>query len=57
VRSYAEIDGPAAADVETYFKAANADAKTRIKLFRLAFVAAVSSFCPPPGALRALLFT
>jgi len=57
VRSYAEIDGPAAADVETYFKAANADAKTRIKLFRLALVAAVSSFCPPPGALRALLFT
>ena len=28
----------------TYFQAANADAKTRIKLFRLAFDAAVSSF-------------
>ena len=28
----------------TYFKAANADARTRIKLFRLAFDAAVSSF-------------
>ena len=28
----------------TYFQAANADAKTRIKLFRLAFDSAVSSF-------------
>ena len=28
----------------TYFQAANADAATRIKLFRLAFDAAVSSF-------------
>jgi hypothetical protein len=36
--------GPAAADVETYAQAANADAPTRIKLFRLAFDAAVSSF-------------
>ena len=36
--------GPAAADVETYVQAANADAPTRIKLFRLAFDAAVSSF-------------
>jgi 4-hydroxyphenylacetate 3-monooxygenase len=44
VPSYAELDGPAAADVTTYFQAANADAKTRIKLFRLAFDAAVSSF-------------
>jgi hypothetical protein len=34
VPSYAELDGPAAADVTTYFQAANADAKTRIKLFR-----------------------
>jgi 4-hydroxyphenylacetate 3-monooxygenase len=30
--------------VTTYFQAANADASTRIKLFRLAFDAAVSSF-------------
>ena len=44
VPSYAELDGPAAADVATYFQAANADAATRIKLFRLAFDAAVSSF-------------
>jgi 4-hydroxyphenylacetate 3-monooxygenase len=44
VPSYAELDGPAAADVATYFQAANADAPTRIKLFRLAFDAAVSSF-------------
>jgi 4-hydroxyphenylacetate 3-monooxygenase len=33
-----------AVDVSTYFQAANADAATRIKLFRLAFDAAVSSF-------------
>ncbi|HYZ39702.1 MAG TPA: 4-hydroxyphenylacetate 3-monooxygenase, oxygenase component [Stellaceae bacterium] len=44
VPSYAELGGPAAADVATYFQAANADAPTRIKLFRLAFDAAVSSF-------------
>src|SRR5713226_8444850 len=44
VPSYAELDGPAAADVTTYFQAANADAPTRIKLSRLAFDAAVSSF-------------
>jgi 4-hydroxyphenylacetate 3-monooxygenase len=44
VPSYAELAGPAAADVTTYFQAANADAATRIKLFRLAFDAAVSSF-------------
>jgi 4-hydroxyphenylacetate 3-monooxygenase len=44
VPSYAEVDGPVASDVTTYFQAANADAKTRIKLFRLAFDAAVSSF-------------
>jgi len=30
--------------VETYAQAANADAPTRVKLFRLAFDAAVSSF-------------
>jgi 4-hydroxyphenylacetate 3-monooxygenase len=44
VPSYAELDGPAAADVATYFQAANADSAMRIKLFRLAFDAAVSSF-------------
>jgi 4-hydroxyphenylacetate 3-monooxygenase len=44
VPSYAELSGPAAADVETYAQAANADARTRVKLFRLAFDAAVSSF-------------
>jgi 4-hydroxyphenylacetate 3-monooxygenase len=44
VPSYAELAGPAAADVEAYAQAANADAPTRVKLFRLAFDAAVSSF-------------
>jgi len=44
VPSHADLAGPASADVTTYFQAANADAKTRIKLFRLAFDAAVSSF-------------
>ena len=44
VPSYAELSGPMRADVETYFQAANADARQRIKLFRLAFDAAVSSF-------------
>jgi 4-hydroxyphenylacetate 3-monooxygenase len=44
VPSYAELEGPADADVTTYFQAPNADAKTRIKFFRLAFGAAVSSF-------------
>jgi 4-hydroxyphenylacetate 3-monooxygenase len=44
VPSYAELSGPAAADVMTYAQAANADAPTRVKLFRLAFDAAVSSF-------------
>jgi len=44
VPSYAELDGPAAEPVRTYFQAANADAPTRIKLSRLAFDAAVSSF-------------
>ena len=33
-----------AKDVETYFQAAGADSRERIKLFRLAFDAAVSSF-------------
>jgi len=44
VPSHADLAGPASADVTTYFQAANADARTRIKLFRLAFDAAVSSF-------------
>jgi 4-hydroxyphenylacetate 3-monooxygenase len=44
VPSYAETASPMWPDVESYFQAANADAKTRIKLFRLAFDAAVSSF-------------
>jgi 4-hydroxyphenylacetate 3-monooxygenase len=44
VPSYAELSGPAAADVATYAQAANADAPARVKLFRLAFDAAVSSF-------------
>jgi 4-hydroxyphenylacetate 3-monooxygenase len=44
VPSYAELEGPAAAAVRTFFQAANADAPRRIKLFRLAFDAAVSSF-------------
>jgi 4-hydroxyphenylacetate 3-monooxygenase len=44
VPSYAELAGPAAEDVATYAQAANADAPTRVKLFRLAFDAAVSSF-------------
>ncbi|HZS83142.1 MAG TPA: 4-hydroxyphenylacetate 3-monooxygenase, oxygenase component [Stellaceae bacterium] len=44
VPSYAELTGPLAADVRTYFQAANADSPARIKLFRLAFDAAVSSF-------------
>jgi 4-hydroxyphenylacetate 3-monooxygenase len=44
VPSYAELSGPVGKDVETYFQAANADARHRIKLFRLAFDAAVSSF-------------
>ncbi len=44
VPSFAETDGPLSADVETYYQAANADARTRIKLFRLAYDAVLSSF-------------
>jgi 4-hydroxyphenylacetate 3-monooxygenase len=44
VPSFAELDGPLAADVGNFYQAANADARERIKLFRLAFDAAVSSF-------------
>jgi 4-hydroxyphenylacetate 3-monooxygenase len=44
VPSFAELDGPNAKDVETYYQAANADSRSRIKLFRLAVDAAMSSF-------------
>src|SRR5581483_11615734 len=44
VPSYAETGGAAWPDVEKYFQAANADSKSRLKLFRLAFDAAMSSF-------------
>ncbi len=44
VPSYAETGSPVWPDVETYFQAANAGSKERIKLFRLAFDAAISTF-------------
>src|SRR5262245_34621370 len=44
VPSLAEFDGPRKADAEKYFQAANADARDRTRLFRLAFDAAVSGF-------------
>ncbi|MGH7153164.1 MAG: 4-hydroxyphenylacetate 3-hydroxylase family protein [Acetobacteraceae bacterium] len=44
VPSYAETKSAVWPDVETYFQAANTDSAARIKLFRLAFDAAVSSF-------------
>lgn len=44
VPSYAEFAGPVAADVQSFAQAANADAPTRVKLFRLAYDTAVSSF-------------
>ena len=44
VPSYAELSGPLSADVKTYFQATNADSRYRIRLFRPAFDAAVSSF-------------
>ncbi len=44
VPSYAELQGEVADDVEKYFESANADSSTRIKLNRLAFDSAVSSF-------------
>lgn len=44
VPSYAEMHGEVADDVQKYFESANADSATRIKLFRLAFDSAVSSF-------------
>ena len=44
VPSYAETTSAVWDDVERYFQAANLDSRARIKLFRLAFDAAVSSF-------------
>jgi 4-hydroxyphenylacetate 3-monooxygenase len=44
VPSFAETNSDVWADVERYFQAANADSRERIRLFRLAFDAAVSSF-------------
>lgn len=44
VPSFAEIDGPLSDDVNTYYQAATADARNRIKLFRLAYDASMSSF-------------
>ena len=44
VPSFAELDGPVAADVERYYQAATADSRARIKLFRLAYDATLSSF-------------
>ena len=42
--SFAEFDGARADDVDRYYQAANADARSRIKLFRLAYDAALSGF-------------
>lgn len=44
VPSYAEVDGPVADDVGRYVQAANADSRERVRLFRLAWDAAVSGF-------------
>ncbi|MBV8166328.1 MAG: 4-hydroxyphenylacetate 3-monooxygenase, oxygenase component [Alphaproteobacteria bacterium] len=44
VPSYAETQSPVWPDVEKYFQSANADSKSRIKLFRLAFDASMSAF-------------
>ena len=44
VPSFAELDGPVAADVERYYQAATVDSRARIKLFRLAYDATLSSF-------------
>jgi len=44
VPSFAEFAGPASADVEAYAQAAGADARSRVKLFRLASDAVLSSF-------------
>lgn len=42
--SYAELTGGAAPEVEKYFQAANMDSRSRIKLFRLACDASITSF-------------
>ena len=44
VPSYAELAGEVKGDVEKYFQTANADSPKRIKLNRLAYDAALSSF-------------
>ncbi len=44
VPSFTETGSTVWPDVERYFQAANADSRSRIRLFRLAFDAAVSSF-------------
>jgi 4-hydroxyphenylacetate 3-monooxygenase len=44
VPSFAELSGPAAGDLEAYAQAAGAPSRERIKLFRLAHDAALSSF-------------
>jgi 4-hydroxyphenylacetate 3-monooxygenase len=44
VPSFAELDGPVAADVAAYCQAAGAESRERIKLFRLAHDAALSTF-------------
>ena len=42
--SFAEMEGPLGEDVKTYYQAAAGDASTRIRLFRLAFDATMSTF-------------
>jgi 4-hydroxyphenylacetate 3-monooxygenase len=44
VPSFAELDGPMGDEVAMYCQAANADARSRIKLFRLAHDASMSTF-------------
>ena len=44
VPSFADLEGEIAADVEKYYQAANADSRSRIKLFRLAYDAVLSNF-------------
>jgi len=44
VPSFAELAGPNAAAIEAYCQSASSDARQRIKLFRLAFDASMSSF-------------
>jgi 4-hydroxyphenylacetate 3-monooxygenase len=44
VPSYAETTSPVWPDIEKYFQSVNSDSRARIKLFRLAFDAAISTF-------------